>query len=151
MVLGCSVHEHQPRGALLRRLIQAREVSRARPELSIIVSGGKTWQGTSESRAMANWWQEEGTAAPVTTEDHSHTTWENALWVARLCQQEHYQTVHLVTCDFHMRRAASLFARRGLTVITHPAPSPQKGWLRFRKHLREWGASTLSPLERWLK
>ncbi len=151
VVLGCRVREHRPSGALTRRLARAATLSRTRPELPVILSGGRKWDGTSESQAMSVWWSREGTDAPVVLEDDSLTTLGNARCVARLCAEHGYHCVHLVTCDFHMKRATRLFRKMGLSVISHPAPSPRRPWLRFRLAIREWGARCLSPFESLIK
>jgi len=147
VVLGCRVHGDAPSEALGRRLRQARTVSEARPELSLIFSGGRRWGTTSESEAMLSWWSRYGTSCAVVCESESLTTLQNAARVAALCRARAWSHVHLVTCDFHMPRASALFRKQGLSVSTHPASSPHRGWLRFRLQLREWGARCLSPFE----
>ncbi len=148
VVLGCKVTAGTPSAALLRRLGQARLVSEQHPTMLVIFSGGRAWDGMKESTAMANWWQTMGTLAPTLEEDQSQTTLQNAREVSKLCRARGLSCVHLVTCDFHMRRAAFLFKHQSLTVIVHPAPSPGSWGLR---HVREWGARCISPFEMLLR
>lgn len=148
VVLGCKVAEGAPSRALGRRLEQARDISGQYPELPVLFSGGRSWAGTSESQAMWAWWQINGTGATTLREDRSLTTLQNARETAELCRRHGISTVHLVTCDFHMARAASLFRRAGLVVIRHPAKTPARPvWARSATWAREWGARCLTPLE----
>lgn len=151
VVLGCHVKNGRPGGTLERRLTHASSVAALYPQLTVIMSGGKNWQGVSESSAMSAWWIARGPNTVLISEDQSMNTRQNALYVAQLCKERGITEVLLVTCDFHMPRARYLFQRHGLRVIPHPSPSPKKGWLRFRRQLREWGAWLISPFESLLK
>ena len=148
VVLGCKVTAGTPSAALLRRLSQARLVSERHPQLPVIFSGGRAWNGVKESQAMGAWWQAAGTRAVSWQEDRSQTTLQNAREVAKMCRAQGLSCVHLVTCDFHMARAAFLFERQALTVVRHAAPSPGSWGLR---HLRECGARCLAPFEMLLR
>jgi uncharacterized SAM-binding protein YcdF (DUF218 family) len=70
----------------------------------------------------------------ITLEEESRSTRENALFTARLLNQQTGTKV-LLSSDIHMRRAHAAFARAGLDTI--PAPSPDIG--------KRWGVWT----ERW--
>jgi uncharacterized SAM-binding protein YcdF (DUF218 family) len=148
VVLGCKVRAGTPSAALLRRLGHARRVSEQNPTLLVIFSGGRAWDGVKESTAMAHWWRSHGTLAPTLEEDQSQTTLQNAREVGKLCRARGTSRVHLVTCDFHMARAAFMFKHQMLAVVVHPAPSPGACGLR---NLREWGARCLSPFEMLLR
>jgi len=63
-------------------------------------------------------------AVPVTwVDDKSRSTWENALFTARLLKADNVTTVVLVTHAWHMRRALWSFERAGLHAIPWPAPA----------------------------
>ena len=148
VVLGCKVSAGAPGAALARRLSQARLVSEQYPTLPVIFSGGRAWDGITESTAMWRWWQSFGTEAPTLQEDQSQTTLQNAREVGKLCRARGLSCVHLITCDFHMPRAAFLFKHQALTVLAHPAASPSS-WGLYS--VREWGARCLSPFEMLLR
>src|SRR5690606_21028198 len=76
-------------------------------------------------------------------EGDSHTTRQNAHYVAKLCRDLRYRSVILVTCDFHMRRAQRLFEKQGLAIRAAPAVWDRSRWTHFRLMLRERGASLL--------
>jgi uncharacterized SAM-binding protein YcdF (DUF218 family) len=48
---------------------------------------------------------------------HSTTTWGNAVHGATVLAQLGARRIALVTCDFHQRRALTLFAQRGFDAI----------------------------------
>ncbi len=61
--------------------------------------------------------------APKWIEPESRNTVENAEFSARILKRERIGTIVLVTDAIHMRRAAYLFERNGLTVVTAPSNS----------------------------
>jgi len=66
---------------------------------------------------------EEDFSVPVRwSEDGSHTTWENALFTARLLAREKLSTVVLVSQAWHLPRALWAFQRAGLTPLPWLAP-----------------------------
>jgi uncharacterized SAM-binding protein YcdF (DUF218 family) len=147
VVLGCRVHKNAPSAALERRLRRAWRLSEERPELLVILSGGRKWDGRSESDVMFNWWTAQPAPHTPLCENRSLTTRQNAQQVAELCRSQGVHHVHVVTCDFHIPRAMALFRDQGLSVTAHPAASPHRGWLRFRLQLREWGARLVAPFD----
>lgn len=151
VVLGCRVTERRPGAALTRRLERGIAAQRQYPTLPVILSGGRKWDGASESQVMQAWWQDAG-ALPATllTEDSSLTTRQNAAEVARLCEKLGYRHIVLVTCDFHMARATRLFRRQGLVVTRAPAQKERALMERVRLSFREWGAEILGHFEGWL-
>lgn len=152
VVLGCRVVEGRPGTALERRLRAALRIHKAIPEVPIILSGGKSWDGFQESVVMTTWWREQGSrSAKLHAENESLTTRENALRVAELCARLGYRHIALVTCDFHMQRAGRLFARERLVVTPVPANSRLSRVGRFRLRLREWGASILGEVDSWIR
>ncbi len=71
-------------------------------------------------------------ASAVRAEVESGTTLENALAARRLVKGR----AVLLSSDFHMRRAASVFRRQGMAVITVPAPDVIK---RAGNWVDRWG------------
>lgn len=143
VVLGCRVVGDGPSGALLRRLEQARIFAEARGISTVIMSGGKMWNGRSEARAMTDWWTTFGAPTRILLEEESLDTLENARQTQRLLASLGSRAIALVTCDFHMRRAALLFRERGLSVEEVPARFERSRAERIRLALREWGALEL--------
>lgn len=144
VVLGSRVHEGQARGALLRRLERAAVAARELGAHTVLMSGGKEWQGHVEARVMADWWQRHGPAsAAVFVEERSQNTRENARESARWLAERGLTRVGLVTCDFHMARARGLFVRQGVDVVTLSALKTRSVFERARLFLREAGASFL--------
>lgn len=142
VVLGCRVSEGRPSEALLRRLRRAHEVQERYEAELVIMSGGKAWGRAREADVMASWWlQTRGETAH--TELRSSTTYTNALEVAKILTERGIRQVGLVTCDFHMARAAGHFRRRGFIVTEFAAPSSHTVGMRLRLLLREWGAARL--------
>jgi uncharacterized SAM-binding protein YcdF (DUF218 family) len=79
--------------------------------------------GAGESLEMAGRLREQGVpASALITENTSTTTYENALYSARLLKQHKLQRILLVTSSRHMPRAVACFTRQGLTVIAAPVP-----------------------------
>ncbi len=98
----------------LERVVFGAEAYR-RLHLPVAVSGGRV-AGTHASRGtLMKAALEEDFAVPVAwNEDRSRTTWENALYTARLLQPEKLTTVVLVTQAWHLPRALWAFERAGL-------------------------------------
>lgn len=94
-----------------------------RLNLPVAVSGGRL-EGTQVSEALLmKTALEENFAVPVVwSEDRSRTTWENAVYTARLLEREKLTTIVLVTQAWHLPRALWAFERVGLTALPWPAP-----------------------------
>lgn len=149
VVLGCRVSPSGPSSALHRRLAHARRAQSAHRAPHVLMSGGKPWHGALESEVMAAWWRQHvEDPAELLLERDSQTTRENALYSAQLLGERGLSRVGLVTCDFHMTRAAFLFRRAGLDVLPLPAVHPRSPQDRLRLLLREWGATGLNWLEK---
>jgi uncharacterized SAM-binding protein YcdF (DUF218 family) len=74
----------------------------------------------------------------------SLTTAENARFTAELLLAAGLERVAIVSCDWHVERAARSFAVYGLEVTTLAAPTPpSSGWARLRRHLHEVVSSRL--------
>jgi uncharacterized SAM-binding protein YcdF (DUF218 family) len=118
------------------------------PDLPVIMSGGRAWEGITEAAAMAAWWSNQVMlTGQLLLESKSMTTRQNAYWVARLCEREGFRRVALVTCDFHMPRATQLFLAQGLEVVPCAATTIRSRREKLGLYLREWGARLLAPWE----
>ncbi|MDA8361113.1 MAG: YdcF family protein [Gammaproteobacteria bacterium] len=104
----------------LVRLRYAAHLYRRRP-LPILVSGGAPFGGTPDALLMRHVLIHAFHVPVRFVESRSRTTAQNARFSARILLRAHMRRVVLVTQAWHMRRAAALFAARGLTVI--PAPT----------------------------
>lgn len=132
------------RGALGRRVGAARERI-GDGEARVIVSGGRTWGGMVEADAMRDELLRRGLpAASVTRERCSLTTRDNARLTALLLRRFEVDRLILVTCEWHVPRAAALFRREGLGVdvvpVAAPAIAPARRWVRAG---REWVSARL--------
>lgn len=105
--------------------------------LPILVSGGSpTGETTSESEVMAEVLENEFRASVKWRESESRTTWENALYSAKILEEAGIETIALVTHAWHMKRAQSVFERQGVTVFPaatlYYRKSPlSSGWLKW--------------------
>jgi uncharacterized SAM-binding protein YcdF (DUF218 family) len=108
----------------------------------VIASGGKKWEGVVEADAMAEALTELGVpASRVLRERCSFSTRENARYVAALVARRGEDEAVVVTCAWHLPRAAALFAKEGMRVRGVGAEDPTAG--RFVRALR-WGRERLA-------
>ena len=106
----------------LERLVFAARAYR-RLHLPVAVSGGRIGSAHTSEGALMKAALEADFAVPVAwTEDRSRTTWDNALYTARLLQPERLTTVVLVSQAWHLPRALWAFERAGLKALPWPAP-----------------------------
>jgi uncharacterized SAM-binding protein YcdF (DUF218 family) len=92
-------------------------------QLPVVVSGGTLPGAHSSQAALMKAALEGDLAVPVAwSEEASRTTWENALYTARLLLPEKLTTVVLVTHAWHLPRALWSFERVGLKALPWPAP-----------------------------
>lgn len=139
VILGCRVEPGgDVRGALERRVARGASLYHERSGSWVLVSGGKVWDCLSEARAMRRELMRLGVPGDAIQEEaRSHSTRENARFTQLLLSERGVGRVGLVTCDFHMRRAARLFREYGLEVEEYPAPSPISNMTRARRALSE--------------
>jgi uncharacterized SAM-binding protein YcdF (DUF218 family) len=108
--------------AAIERVVMAAAAYR-RLHLPVLVSGGGGPSVRLSEAALMKSALEDELGVPVTwTEDRSHTTWENAVFTARLLRPERITTVVLVTHAWHQPRAIWAFERNGLRALPWPAP-----------------------------
>jgi uncharacterized SAM-binding protein YcdF (DUF218 family) len=106
----------------LERVVFGAQAHR-RLQLPVVVSGGTVHGAHASEAALMKAALEEDFAVPVAwNEDRSRTTWENALYTARLLLPEKLTTVVVVTQAWHLPRALWAFERVGLKALPWPAP-----------------------------
>ncbi len=90
----------------------------------VVASGGRTWDGRVEADALADELVRLGVSSDtIVRERASRNTRENARRTAELLRHRSVRHVVLVTCVWHMPRAAALFRREGLEVEPFSASS----------------------------
>jgi len=109
-------------GLSLERVVFGAEAYR-RLHLPVIVSGGMARGAHVSAGRLMKAALETDFFVPVAwNEDRSRTTWENALYTARLLLPEKLTTVVVVTEAWHLPRALWAFERVGLKALPWPAP-----------------------------
>ena len=124
-----------PDGETYERCLFAAWLYRQRPTLPVLASGGsETGRGVPFARTMSAILLHEGVPAEmIWTEECSRSTYENAVYSARLLRRRSIVNVVLVVDAQSMFRAAACFRKQGMTVA--PAPSSFREWGRLREEL----------------
>ncbi|MBD1588982.1 YdcF family protein [Pseudomonas typographi] len=138
--------EDQATGVALQRMRYAARLARA-SGLPLLTSGGLHYGSPpSEAWIMARSLQEDFNLAVRWQEGESRTTWENAVYSARLLKAEGITRVVVVTQAWHMPRARWCFEQAGLEVVSAPMgflgvdnARPLGGWLPEGKALWQNG------------
>ena len=109
---------------------------------TVIVTGGRRWEGLVEADALAEALVERGVPREaLLLERESGTTHENALKTARILSARELRSIGVVTCDWHLRRALYCFRRAGFDAVGLGAVSPPTTpGRRLLRTLREQGA-----------
>ena len=124
----------------LERVVFAAQAQR-RLRLPMLISGGRGRSAHTSMAALMKAALEEDFSVPVRwSEDGSHTTWENALFTARLLAREKLSTVVLVSQAWHLPRALWAFQRAGLTPLPWPVPRTEPTRYRIGSFLPSIGA-----------
>ncbi len=107
-------------GASVKRLMGGYILHR-RTGLPLILSGGAPTGGKREAYYMKKLLVNIG-ADPekIYTDQESRDTYENALYVRKICKDLGCRRVLLVTSAFHMGRSVMVFRKVGLEVIPYP-------------------------------
>jgi len=106
----------------LERLAEAAREQR-RTGLPILTSGGwLPYSNDSLAGTMARSLEDDFRVPIKWREERSRTTYENAVFTAKLLKADNVTTIVLVTQAWHMRRALWSFERAGLHAIPYPAP-----------------------------
>ena len=127
-------------GRAYERLAFAAEAYR-RLRLPVAVSGGRVAAARTSEAALMQAALETLFAVPVAwSEDRSRTTWENAVYTARLLRQAGVSDVVVVTHAAHLPRALWAFAAAGLKAQPWPAPRTAPRLDRASDYLPSVGA-----------
>ena len=107
----------------LERIVLAAQAYR-QLNVRVAVSGGRVAGAHASEASLMKAALETEFSVPVTwVDDQSRTTYENAVFTAKLLKADNVTTVVLVTQAWHMRRALWSFERAGLQAIPYPAPT----------------------------
>ena len=113
----------------------------------VLCAGGRAWSGRVEADAFAAELSARGVpAARIVRERCSMTTGENARYAAALLARRGISRVRLVTCAWHLPRAAAHFRRVGLEVFELPVASPGSALSHAARWTRERAAVWLDGL-----
>jgi len=129
VVLGAGVHLGDGASApdtlgplSLERVVYAAQAYR-RLHLPLAVSGGRIFPARTAEAALMRAALERDFDVPVTwSDDQSRTTYENALYTARLLSPDHIASVIIVTHAWHLPRALWAFEHAGLHALPWPVP-----------------------------
>lgn len=128
VLLGCRVTDlGEPGPAAARRAARAAGAWAEGLAPVVVASGGRRWGNHAEATVLARALERLGVpTAAVRTELWSFTTTENAIFTARLLARRNGSApkVGLVTCSWHMARAARDFRTVGCDVVPCPAQAP---------------------------
>src|SRR5689334_16396730 len=106
----------------LERVVYAAQAYR-RLHLPLAVSGGRIFPARTAEATLMRAALERDFDVPVTwSDDQSRTTYENALYTARLLSPDHIASVIIVTHAWHLPRALWAFERAGLHALAWPVP-----------------------------
>jgi uncharacterized SAM-binding protein YcdF (DUF218 family) len=106
----------------LERVVLARAAAE-RLHLPLAVSGGEMIPGhASEAGLMKAALEGQFGMRVRWTDDRSRTTWENALFTARLLEPGKVTTIVLVSQAWHLPRAMWAFEQAGFKAVPWPAP-----------------------------
>lgn len=138
----------QPSLMAMQRLRYGARLAKA-TNLPVLVSGGLHFgQPPSEAQIMADSLAEDFDITARWLEGESRTTWENALYTAKILQAEGIQRVLLVTDAWHMPRSRWSYEQLGFSVTSAPVgflsganSRPLNGWMPESKAL--WQNSAL--------
>lgn len=143
IVLGAGVNGETPSAALWSRIQAAEAYLEKRPEVPVVLSGGKGGgERISEAEAMRRaLWKEDGAEnARLLLEDRSTSTAQNFRFSKALLEEHGIDTetavIAVVTNDFHCFRAHMIAQRQGLRTVDVPAELPWR-WLTANYYLRE--------------
>jgi uncharacterized SAM-binding protein YcdF (DUF218 family) len=109
--------------------------------LKVAITGGKLGGAHTREASLMKVALEGDFNVPVAwAEQESRSTWENAVYTAKLLKPENIRTIVLVTHTLHMRRAIWSFERAGFHVLPWPAPRTYDQSSRIDDYLPSTGA-----------
>lgn len=130
VVLGGSTANNRPnwfgpydRATTISRVDTAAELYHAQRAPVIIVSGAALDGTVSEAQIMSNSLRQQGVPAEaIIQESKSLTTYENALYTARLVKEKGLDNVLVVTSALHMPRAMGVFRKQQVNATAAGSP-----------------------------
>ncbi|HLX52600.1 MAG TPA: YdcF family protein [Aquella sp.] len=126
VVLGGGLNAHSyeypvkaiPNTETLTRLNYAAYLARQYPNLPIITSGGYTGTHYTEGKVMRyTLITSYHVTNPISVEDSSRNTDENAKYVAKILQEKGIKKVAVVSQAYHLRRACMVFRKYGIEPV----------------------------------
>ncbi len=101
-------------------------------KLPILVSGGAPFSAEPEAEAAAAWLRELGVPQDkLLAEKSSRDTFENAEYTVKLCRENGFKRIILLTSAYHIPRAVLLFRKEGGVAITPFPVARRSGGPRF--------------------
>ncbi len=130
VVLGGSTANNRPnwfgpydRSTTIARVDTAARIYHAERAPLIVVSGAALEGNVSEARIMANSLQQQGVPLDaIVQESESLTTYQNALYTARVLKERGIDHVLLVTSALHMPRAMGVFRKQQVDATAAGSP-----------------------------
>ena len=144
VLLGCRIGRNGALpGAAHRRAARAARAWHEGCAPLIVVSGGRRWGGVAEADALREHLLADGVPdQAMLLERRSRSTRENARYSADLLQARSATRIGVVSCDWHLPRAVSVFRSHGLDAVGLPAVSPPVGrlqhWYRSGRERVSW-------------
>lgn len=115
--------ESYDRDSTISRVDTAAQLYHARRAPVVVVSGAALDGSVSEAQIMSNALRQQGVPIEaVIQESDSFTTYENALYTARLLKEKGLGDVLLVTSALHMPRAMGVFRKQGIEATAAASP-----------------------------
>jgi uncharacterized SAM-binding protein YcdF (DUF218 family) len=145
VLLGCRIGPGRALTGTAERRVEAAARAFADGLAStVIVSGGRRWDGLAEAEVMAEALIARGVPhARVVLELLSLSTCENAHYSVEIARTLGAKRLGVVTCDWHMRRALAGFRAAGceaqaMAARTPQAPIPERLVRAGRERLSFW-------------
>lgn len=117
----------------------------------VLACGGRRWAGQSEARVLQTLLLDAGVPASRVHSEHcSLNTFENIWYAVELLEGLGAKRLFVVTCDFHISRALSLFSDAGFDCVGLAATTPPSK-RRLRGQLSEFASRALQPVLKQLR
>lgn len=139
-VLGCRTGS----AALARRVRAGRDTFFAREAGIVVACGGRAWGGRVEADEIARMLRDGGVPeTAIVRERCSLDTRDNARFAAELLARHDVRDVLVVTCEWHLPRAARLFEDAGLRVEGVGVATPRasilhRAYVTVRERISSW-------------
>jgi uncharacterized SAM-binding protein YcdF (DUF218 family) len=145
VVLGAMVMSHDAlSGGAKSRIVRGYELLAGHPELPLVLT-----RTPLEMRPWVTIVREQMRTLKLTNEvievGEVRTTRDEAVLVAELVKQKGWSSVYLVTHPWHMRRAAAVFEKAGVSVLCRPCQ--EEG---FDMYEMPYGGDRYEAFQRWL-